>query len=84
MTLEELQRVKLSEIAAEYRANGYSVIVNPASDETPSFVRDCTPDLIAVSDDDRVVVEVKAAPSIESDRTIRLAEAVAANPPWRF
>ena len=27
---------------------------------------------------------MKAAPEIESDRTIQLAEAVAANPPWRF
>lgn len=84
MTLEELQRKKLSEIASEYRAKGYSVIANPSAAETPSFVRDCAPDLIAISANDRVVVEVKAAPSIESDRTIRIAEAVARNPPWRF
>lgn len=84
MTLQELQRVKLAEVASGYQAKGYSVIVNPSAGETPSFVRDCAPDLIAVSDNDRVVVEVKAAPSIESERTIRIAEAVAANPPWRF
>lgn len=84
MTLEQLQRRKLDEIASEYRAKGYGVIVDPAVDDTPAFLREWRPDLIAVSDTDRVVVEVKAAPEIESDRTIRIAEAVAANPPWRF
>ncbi len=84
MTLEQLQRKKLDEIASEYGAKGYAVTVHPSANETPSFLRDLRPDLIAVSDGDRVVVEVKAAPEIESDRTIRIAEAVAANPPWRF
>jgi len=84
MTLEELQRRKLAETASEYRTKGYRVIVSPSADETPSFLHDCSPDLIAVSDDDRVVVEVKSAPAIESSRTVRIAEAVAANPPWRF
>src|SRR4051794_30383676 len=84
MTLEELQRAKLTEIASEYRAKGYKVIPNPTTEDTPPFLSDCTPDLIAVSPTDRVVVEVKSSPAIESDRTVRIAEAVAANPPWRF
>jgi hypothetical protein len=84
MTLEELQRARLSEIASEYRAKGYTVIASPSAEQTPAFLRDCAPDLIAVSANDRVVVEVKATPSFESDRMIRIAEAVAENPPWRF
>jgi uncharacterized protein YutE (UPF0331/DUF86 family) len=84
MTLEQLQRKKLHEIASEYRAKGYSVTVQPSVDERPAFLSEWRPDLIAVSESDRVIVEVKAAPEIESERTIQLAEAVAANPPWRF
>lgn len=84
MTLEQLQRKRLHEIASEYRAKGYSVTVEPSVDETPAFLREWRPDLIAVLEGDRVIVEVKPAPEIESERTIQLAEAVAANPPWRF
>jgi hypothetical protein len=84
MTLEQLQHKKLTEIASEYRAKGYAVTVNPSANETPEFLREWSPDVIAVSKGDRVVIEVKSAPDIESDRTIRIAEAVAANPPWRF
>lgn len=84
MTLEQLQLVRLDQVAAEYRASGYKVVVHPSGDEVPTFLADDVPDLIATSGDDRVVIEVKASPEVESDRTVRIAEAVAANPPWRF
>jgi hypothetical protein len=84
MTVEELVQAKLAETAAEYRARGYDVIVNPAAGDVPRFLSGAVPDLIAKSDSDSVVVEVKALPAIESDRIVRIADAVAANPPWRF
>jgi REase_AHJR-like len=84
MTLEQLQLAKLNQVAAEYRANGYEVSIHPFGDGIPPFLAEDVPDMIATSGDDRVIIEVKASPEVESDRTVRIAEAVAANPPWRF
>ncbi|HEX3109195.1 MAG TPA: hypothetical protein VHU41_08875 [Thermoanaerobaculia bacterium] len=84
MTLEQLQTARLAEIASEYRSKGYTVIAHPSPNEAPSFLAGNLPDLIAISDEDRVVVDVKPSPAIESERTIKIAKAVAANPPWRY
>lgn len=84
MTLKQLQRARLAEIASEYRAKGYKVTIGPRPDELPAFLSAFAPDLIAISDADRVIVEVKPLPAIEAERTVQIADAVAANPPWRF
>lgn len=84
MTLDQLQQAKLVETASRYRAKGYKVIERPAPEAIPSFLDGITPDLVATTDSDYVIVEVKSSPAVESDRIVRIADAVAANPPWRF
>ena len=56
---EAYQR-KLQEIAAEYRAQGYDVRIEPGPEDVPAFLTGFRPDLIARGPHDSVVVEVKA------------------------
>lgn len=83
MTPKILQHAKIIEIAAEYRSKGYDVRVNPTTDDTPAFLGNFTPDVIATSADDLVIVQVMASPDSTS-RAVEVANAVASNPPWRF
>lgn len=72
-------------VAREYRRRGYEVIEQPRGDSLPSFLRGFVPDLIAIKDDDRAVVEIKTAESLYGSNEIKeLAAAVEAHAGWRF
>ena len=84
MTQAELEQQKLEQIAAEYRQKGYSVSLRPGTEDIPAFLTPFEPDLLARSEADSVVVEIKPTADLVSDSLIELAEAVEAQPGWRF
>jgi hypothetical protein len=76
---------KLQEIAADYRAQGYDVRIDPGPEDVPVFLRGFHPDLIARGPHDSVVVEVKVGTTTAaSERFRELAETIRQQPGWRF
>ena len=72
-------------VAANYRARGYQVEVEPTSEAVPDFLLGFRPDLIARSPGDNVVVEVKVGTrTAVADRLREVAERVDKEPGWRF
>jgi hypothetical protein len=72
-------------VARKYRLLGYDVQENPAPDALPPFLRGLSPDIVARSPDDNVVVEVKYNAALKgSNDLVRTAEAVAGHEDWRF
>jgi hypothetical protein len=75
---------KIESLAAEYRAKGYEVRVQPSGDDLPSFLKEFRPDIIATSPKGNVVVEVKSYPQFDAEEARELAEVVEQHPGWRF
>ncbi|HEY2321228.1 MAG TPA: hypothetical protein VGJ82_00060, partial [Thermoanaerobaculia bacterium] len=84
MTQSDLEKSKLEQIASEYRRKGYDVATRPREDHIPPFLRPFQPDLVATSDRDNVVVEIKSSLDLASESIMKLAEAVEAQSGWRF
>jgi DNA-binding Lrp family transcriptional regulator len=81
----EAYRQKLQEIAAEYEARGYEVLVEPRPEQLPEFLAGFRPDLVARGLNDSVVVEVKVGTqTAASERFRELAETIQRQPGWRF
>jgi hypothetical protein len=81
----EAEHQKLQEIAADYKARGYEVLVEPGPGELPEFLADFQPDLIARRADESIVVEVKMRmQTAASERYRELAETIQRHPGWRF
>src|SRR5579872_5644807 len=80
------ERLKTRRNAArKYRKLGYTVVELPAEGELPSFLRGCAPDLIATSDDDKVVLEIKRAADLRGSNEIKeLAAVIDQQAGWRF
>jgi CheY-like chemotaxis protein len=71
--------------ARQSRKLGYEVIECPSGDQLPPFLRGFSPDLIATSDDDHVVLEIKRAADPKGSNEIKeLAAAVDRRGGWRF
>jgi REase_AHJR-like len=76
---------KLQEIAADYRAQGYDVRIEPDPEDVPAFLTGVRPDLIARGPHDSVVVEVKVGTTTAaSERFRELADKIRQQPGWRF
>jgi hypothetical protein len=72
-------------VAREYRKLGFKVLETPTGEDLPAFLAGFSPDLIAISDDDRVVVEIKRADKLKgSNELTELAAKVDLQPNWRF
>jgi uncharacterized protein YutE (UPF0331/DUF86 family) len=84
MTQADLENSKLEQIASEYRRKGYDVAIRPRDEHIPPFLRPFQPDLIATTDADNVVVEIKASSELASESIVKLAEAIEAQSGWRF
>jgi uncharacterized protein YutE (UPF0331/DUF86 family) len=81
----EAYRQKLQEIAAEYEARGYEVLVEPSPEQLPEFLVGFRPDLVARGPNESVVVEVKVGTqTAASERFRELAETIQRQPGWRF
>jgi len=75
----------LESLAEKYRARGYEVLVEPQGSDLPAFLKGFRPDLVARRQGESVVVEVKVGTETSvSERYKDLAEAVQAQPGWRF
>lgn len=72
-------------IARKYKLLGYEVLENPEADRLPEFMRGVTPDIVAQSKSDNVVIEVKQHSSLKgSNDLIGIAQRVSDHPGWRF
>ena len=63
MTLTEKSKReyrRLAKIAAEYAQQGYSVKLEPSSEDLPGFLAGLQPDIIATRDNETLVVKVKS------------------------
>ena len=81
----EAYRQKLQEIAAEYEAHGYDVLMEPSPEQLPAFLAGFHPDLVARGPHESVIVEVKVGTQTAvSERFRDLAETIQQHPGWRF
>jgi len=84
MTIAELETTRAEALASEYRAKGYDVHIHPDRAYLPSFLIGFSPDLIALSPDDKVVIQVKSARDFDAEQVQKLAEFVKQEQPWRY
>jgi HAMP domain-containing protein len=76
---------KLRSVARQYAQAGYSVTIPAQGGDTPAFLNGLTPDLIAESEHDRVVVEIKESRGLRGSNELEeIAERVSREPGWRF
>lgn len=79
------ERRRLAQVAREYEERGYRVWRMPTDEQLPEFLCGTQPDLIAVADDDRVVLEVKTSKTMNQEpRLTDIAEKVGSIEGWRF
>lgn len=85
LSVVDAQLKRLYEVAQEYRAKEYRVIVGPSQRELPEFLRGFQPDLLVTRDNDRAVVDVKSRRAlIGNEAFARMAEVVEQQPDWRL
>ena len=76
---------RINEIKIEYLSKGYKVLVNPTKNELPTFLRGFTPDLIATSEAENVVIEIKSKGTLkESKYLANIADIIKRQRNWRF
>lgn len=78
---------KIRELARDYTAKGYQVVVEPGELDTPVFLARLGyhPDLIATRDDERLIIEVTTSPEISRRKVLnRVAEVVDEKPDWEL
>jgi uncharacterized protein YutE (UPF0331/DUF86 family) len=84
-TAEALEEKRLQSIAREYRKRGYQVLLHPSRSELPDFLSSFPLDMIAIGNQESVVVDVKSKPTLtKSSYLTALAKAVNSQPGWRF
>lgn len=82
---ESVEERELRAVARRYRRSGYRVTIPRQSAAAPAFLEGYTPDLIAESEADHVVVEIKRAHALLGSNELReIAERVSREPGWRF
>jgi hypothetical protein len=75
----------LRNAAQRYQQDGYEVIIRPTPVQLPPWLSDFGVDLLAVSDTERVVVQLKAREEVKNNKQlIDLASVVAEHPGWRY
>ena len=84
-SMETNEQRKLRSVARRYKRDGYRVTMPARGETVPTFLEGFTPDLIAESDHDRVVVEIKQSHALRGSNDIQeVAERVSRQPGWRF
>lgn len=82
--IQGIQR-RIKEIAKDYESKGYIVTLEPNNSSLPDFLKGFNVDLLATSNDDNVVVEVKSSDSnMNYDQLEKLANIVKGKNNWRF
>jgi len=83
--LHKQESRQILRLAQEYRKKGYEVTISPTRIQLPDFLSSHTPDLLAVGNDEKVVIEVKHHDVLAKSRDLaKLAAAVNRQPGWRF
>jgi uncharacterized protein YutE (UPF0331/DUF86 family) len=73
------------QLADDYRAKGYDVIVEPRREQLPEVLAQFRPDLLARRGDETVLLQVKSRNTLGRPPGIQeLAQAVQRLPGWRF
>lgn len=75
---------KITDLAREYRQAGYTVILEPSGQDLPDFLEGHRPDLIAIGEEESVVVEVKSRETLPHSDLSDLASKVNRQPGWRL
>ena len=72
-------------VAAEYRRQGYRVLVPGSGDALPTFLSDSRPDLVAESPGDRAVILIKPSRALRGSNDLtELAALIEGQPGWRL
>jgi hypothetical protein len=75
----------LEDVADQYRAEGYRVVVAPTASEIPDFARGNGVDLLAYKGDEHVIIEVKTREALRGNsKLVELARVVNEQPGWRL
>lgn len=83
--LKTLHDERLSALASAYARDGFDVLIEPSPQQLPFELGGYRPDLVAVKDETRLIIEVKPSASrVSVDRWQSLAEEVAQHAGWRF
>jgi hypothetical protein len=84
-SMETNEQRKLRSVARRYKRDGYRVTMPARGETVPTFLEGFTPDLIAESEHDRVVVEIKQSHALRGSNDLQeVAERVSRQPGWRF
>jgi hypothetical protein len=81
----EAQRVR--QLANEYARKGYKVVYPRSEKDLPNFLRteDYLPDLVATSENENLVIEVKTSETMRHDTKLsKVSELVNRQPGWHF
>lgn len=80
-----LEHQRLMEVAREYRKRGYHVIIEPRSEELPTFLASFQIDMLAQSVEENVIIEVRTQESLTHVPELdAIAQAIENEPSWRF
>lgn len=85
-TTQSRESAKAKEIANEYRRKGFIVTLEPKESDLPRELKflDFQPDIIAISEETKLVIEVKTFESIKDPALIELAEKIKSVEGWEF
>lgn len=84
-TSDSAEQRKLRSVARRYKRDGYRVSYPGRGESTPAFLQAFKPDLIAESEQDRVIVEIKRSDAVPGSNELQdIAERVSHEPGWRF
>ncbi len=81
------EQVKLRDLAREYTAKGYRVVLKPSHEQLPRFMRSVNwqPDLIAFGEDRNLVIEVASRETFADKEKLKYAvDLVEAQEDWDF
>ncbi len=84
---EKRELEKAKEIVEEYSEKGFSVILNPSIEQLPEELKDLNfrPDIIAMSSDINLIIEIKTANSIKNDeRLLAIVDKIRNIENWEF
>ena len=82
-----LEHRRLLRLAREYRREGYDVVLYPTDKDLPQVLKECSIGLIAKSEEEVVVADVRSRPNLTLNGSAdlrRLAEKVETLPGWQF
>lgn len=76
---------KVRQVARQYEKNGYKVVIKPQRNDIPSFIKNYEPDIIAKSESDNVVIEIKRRADFATIEKLReTADIINKRANWRF